>query len=61
MIELIENDSGDWAVLKLNDKIFFEGHTIPDFIWLELIEKIKPGIDTSVKTVTDEEMEQGIY
>lgn len=55
-IELITNEGGDWAVLKVDGKIYYEGHSIPDFIWLKIIHKL--GIKISSKEISDENMEE---
>ena len=58
-IKLFTNESGDWEVLLLNGEIYYEGHNIPTFIWLELICEL--GYEVSTKDLTDEEMECGLY
>ena len=60
-IEHISNESGDWVVLKLNGEEFYSGHSIPDFVWMDLITKIAPNILTDAKEISDEEMEEGDY
>lgn len=54
-IELIFCESGDWAVLKLNGKVYEEGHSIPDYIWLKLLQEL--GNETTSKVISDENME----
>lgn len=58
-VELITNEGGDWAILKVDGKIYYEGHNIPDFIWLEVIHKL--GAKVSSKEISDEDMEEGNY
>jgi hypothetical protein len=33
-------DTGDWAILDVNcgEDFYFEGHNIPDYVWIELLE-----------------------
>lgn len=56
---LVTNESGDWEVLFLNGEIYYEGHNIPTFIWLNLVREL--GHEVSTKDLTDEEMESGLY
>ena len=58
-INLVTNESGDWEVLLLNGEIYYEGHNIPTFIWLNLVHEL--GHVVSTKDLTDEEMEYGLY
>lgn len=58
-VELFVNESGDWAVLKVNGKVYAEGHRIPEDVWLKLIEQL--GNRISSKEVSDEDMENGSY
>ena len=55
-IELITNESGDWIVLKLNDKFFAEGHSIHDSEWLDLIKEINPNTKIKQTEISDTEM-----
>lgn len=55
-IELITCESGDYEVLKVNDEIYYTGHSIPNDIWLEVF---KLSGNKIIKTsISDEEMEQ---
>ena len=58
-IRLITNESGDWEVLLLNGEVYEEGHDIPTYTWINLIQDL--GYKASVEEVTDEEMENGLY
>lgn len=58
-IGLVTNESGDWEVLLLNGEIYYEGHDIPAFIWLNLITEL--GYVVNTRELTDEEMECGMY
>lgn len=37
-IELAYCSSGDWVKMIINDNVVYEGHSIPDFIWLDILE-----------------------
>ena len=41
-IQYITYDTGDWAILDVNcgEDFHFEGHSIPDHIWIELIKML---------------------
>lgn len=58
-VEVITCESGDWVVVKLNGKVFKEGHSIPESGWLNLLEKLN--VKTSMKEISDEEMENGEF
>lgn len=58
-VEVITCDSGDWEVLKLNGKVYSEGHDIPVFVWLELLESL--GVTSYEINISDKEMESGQY
>jgi hypothetical protein len=60
MIELITCDSGDWDVLKVNGKIFFEGHEIPDHVWLDLLQT-KFAIPCKGYAISDDAMENRTF
>ena len=58
-IRLITNESGDWEVLLLNGEVYEEGHSIPAYTWMSLIQDL--GHEVSTEDVTDEEMEYKLY
>lgn len=58
-IKLVTNESGDWEMLLLNGEIYYEGHNIPTYAWLNLFREL--GYDVSTKDLTDEKMECGMY
>lgn len=58
-IGLVTNESGDWEVLLLNGEVYYEGHNIPAFIWLNLVNEL--GYVVNTRELTDEEMECGMY
>ena len=43
-IKVILNQNGDWEWLYVDDKLYYEGHSIPTEKWLELLEEL--GCDT---------------
>lgn len=58
-IELITCDAGDWYVLKVDDKIWHEGHDIPYLEWLSLLGSM--GHEVIENEISDEDMEEGNY
>lgn len=58
-VEVIKCNSGDWEVLIVNGKIHYEGHSIPEFIWLDILSDL--GFSASYRTITNEDMEKGNY
>lgn len=60
-IELIKCDSGDWKVLRVNcgEDYEFGGHSIPDYVWVEIIELL--GYKVEQKLISDEDMENSNY
>ena len=61
LIELITCESGDWSVLRVNfgENFEYQGHNIPDFKWVELLELLEYEVDC--KEISDEDMEEGNY
>lgn len=37
-IELRKWSNGDWVQMIINHNLVYEGHSIPDFIWLDVLE-----------------------
>jgi hypothetical protein len=60
-IELITCDSGDWDVLRvdLGEGFNYEGHSIPDYQWIKLLNIL--GYEVEVRNISDEDMENGKY
>ena len=58
-IEIITCDSGDWEVIKVNNEIYYEGHSTPNDIWVELFEDL--GVNVFKTNLSDEDMEYGKY
>lgn len=54
-VEAITSESGDWVIIKLNGEIIEEGHSIPAYGWLSLLERLD--VKTSMKEISDEAME----
>lgn len=59
-VELISSESDDWKVLKVNGTVKYEGHSVPDFIWLQVISNLGE-IETIDREISDEDMENGDY
>lgn len=58
MVKLLYNGagSGDWYILIVNGEIYFEGHSIPTMIWLNIIEECFNGDIEYVPHLTDEQL-----
>jgi hypothetical protein len=37
LITVVTNSLGDWTGVYLNNELYYEGHDIPSFIWVELV------------------------
>lgn len=59
-IEIISCESGDWEVLKVDDEIYYEGHSIPNEIWIRLL-RGKLDVECVESDISDEDMEMGNY
>jgi hypothetical protein len=59
-IELISCESGDWEVLKIDDRVLVEGHSIRSRDWVELI-KYCFECEVKIEQISDEDMEYGRY
>jgi hypothetical protein len=61
LIQLITCESGDWEVLRINlgEDFSFEGHSIPNEVWIRLIKKLGYVVETI--DVSDEDMEYRNY
>lgn len=61
-IEHITSEDGDWVVLKVDDKDYYSGHSIPAFVWMTLLHTVSGhSITTSCKEISSEDMEEGDY
>jgi hypothetical protein len=54
-VEIISNASGDWTVVKLNDRVFTSGHSISKWDMIDLLETM--GHEVTDIEISDEEME----
>ena len=54
-VEIISNASGDWTVVKLNDRVFSSGHSISKWDMIDLLETM--GHEVTDIEISDEEME----
>ena len=61
LIDLITNESCDWKVLRMNLGLGYEfaNHNIPDFAWIDLLNKL--GFKVEKIKISDEDMEEGNY
>lgn len=61
LIELITCDSGDWEILRMNlgEDFAYEGHSIPNGVWIKLLEQLGYMVETNC--ISDENMENGEY
>ena len=39
-VDYVSDNSGDWTAIYVNFQIKYQGHSIPDFIWIELLHQI---------------------
>lgn len=61
-LEYITCPAGDWEIIKLDDEVFFEGHSLPTEEAINLIAELLPRrVEISRREVPDEDMEYGIY
>lgn len=58
-VGIIDCEGGDYSVLIVSDEVFYEGHSIPDFIWIDLLKTLN--VQVFQKTVSDKDMEAGFY
>jgi len=42
VIDHVKDGSGEWEGIFLNDALKYEGHSIPTFIWLQVIAETAP-------------------
>lgn len=59
-IKYITCPSGDWVVLMVDGTPYYEGHSVPDFVWLSLLED-QPGTKISSSEISDKDMENKSY
>lgn len=38
-IDVVDDISGDWTGIYVNNNIYYQGHSVPHYIWMELLEK----------------------
>ena len=61
-LEYITCPAGDWEIIKLDDEVFFEGHSLPTEEAINLIAELLPRrVEIIRREVSDEDMEYGIY
>lgn len=54
-IEIIQNESGDWVVVKKAGVSIYAGHSIPNWVFFDLL--IELGADVETNTISDDAME----
>lgn len=59
LIKLTNNESGDWEILEIDDKLYYQGHSIPSYIWLDLLTDLC--LEVENKSISDKEMEARNY
>lgn len=50
-------DTGDWYAVKLQDKIFCQGHSITIFDWMNLLEYLGTEVEEK-RNLTNDELEK---
>jgi hypothetical protein len=56
-LEIKEWDSGDWAEIWLDNKLLHSGHSIPGFIWIDVLRLLRNRDYTIVESVVEGESE----
>lgn len=54
-VEIIEHSNGDWVIIKVNGEEYFSGHSIPTYVWLEILSLAN--IETSISEEDEEDWE----
>ena len=61
-VEFITCPEGDWEVLRVDGKLFYENHHIPAETWLELLGGLyRKRVEVVQREISDADMEYGIY
>lgn len=58
-LKIIVNESHDWYVMISDGKTIYEGHSIPNHVWVDML--IDFGMSVIVREISDEDMEDGIF
>ena len=58
-LKIIVNESHDWHILISDGEIIYEGHSIPNHVWVDML--IDFGMSVIVREISDEDMEDGIF
>lgn len=61
LIDYISCPSGDYYILKMDGRIFSEGHSISAGTFLELLADYCEGVTVHFIEVSNEDMEEGNY
>lgn len=59
IVDIIDCDSGDWTVIKVDGEILSEGHSISVWDVCDLIERL--GHTVKRTNISDSDMEEGNY
>ena len=59
-IRVVSTKDGDWTAVLVNGSVDYEGHSIPDFYWINLLKSF--GFDAKqLPEITTEQMQEGEY
>lgn len=58
-LKIIVSESHDWYVIISDGETIFEGHSIPNHVWIDILTDI--GVNVLVREISDESMEDGIF
>ena len=57
-ISIITSESYDWKIIKINNETIYEGHSIPNYVFGEVLAAVAPGVKFVEKEISNEEMEK---
>lgn len=59
MVKVLRWKSGDWIALEVDGELVYEGHTIPDAVWVTLLSQgfrsIPPNVVVELQIEDDED------
>lgn len=58
-LKIIVNESHDWYIVTSDGETIYEGHSIPNHVWVDML--IDFGVSVIVREISDEDMEDGIF
>ena len=59
-IKIVKNESNDWSVVLVDGRTYYSGHSIPNDVWMSLINDLTEIIIEEVE-ITDDDMENGTF